>query len=90
MSVARLVILTIIAAVYLTFIILTFIGAGYVSDVVFNSTRDQLDQVGLNTNFKRGLAKFTIILFWLVFVPLCLGPIVYLIAPKIYNILMDY
>ena len=90
MSAARIIILSVIAAVYLAFIVLTFIGAGYISDVVFNSTRDQLDQVGINTNFKLGLAKITIILFWLIFIPLCLGPIVYLIAPKIYNILMDY
>lgn len=90
MSAARIVILSIIAAVYLAFAILTFIGAGFISDVIFNSTRDQLDQVGIDSNFKLGLAKITIILFWLVFIPLCLGPIVYLIAPKIYNIIMDY
>lgn len=90
MSVERLVVLSILATLYLGAIVFIFMGGIFISDVIFNSPRAQLEVVGLNNDMKVGVAKFTTILFWIVFIPLMLGPIVYLVAPKVYHIITDY
>ena len=90
MSIARIAILSTFAVIYLAVVVFILIGGYYVSDVIFNSPRDQLEVVGLNSNAKVGFAKFTTILFWLIFMPLMFGPIVYLVAPKVYRIITDY
>ena len=90
MSIERIVVLSVIGILYLGIVSFIFSGGVYISDVVFNSSRAQLEVVGLKNDTQVGLAKFTTILFWIVFVPLMFGPIVYFIAPKIYRIITEH
>jgi len=90
MSIERIVVLSVIGILYLGIVSFIFAGGVYISDVVFNTPRDKLAVVGLENNAQVGFAKFTTILFWIVFVPLMFGPIVYFIAPKIYRIITEH
>ena len=60
--------------VYLAFIIFIFVGAGFITNILFNSEYDT-SGVGLNSNAKLNIAKMTIVMFWIVFIPLCLAPV---------------
>jgi amino acid transporter len=61
---------------YITFILFIFIGGGYITKILFNSNNQQLSSVGLSDKTELNIAKLTIILFWLVFIPLCILPII--------------
>lgn len=61
--------------VYLTFLILIIIGAAFISNVLFNT---DTTCVGIDTTVKLNIAKMTIIIFWIIFVPMCLAPIIIL------------
>ena len=61
---------------YITFILFIFIGGGYITKILFNSSDSQLSCVGLSDKTELNIAKLTIILFWLVFIPLCILPII--------------
>lgn len=58
----------------LVFAIFIFIGGGFVTDVLFNEKYDT-SCVGINTDTKLNIAKLSIVMFWIVFIPLCLLPI---------------
>jgi hypothetical protein len=60
--------------VYLAFIIFIFVGAGFITNVLFNAEYDT-SCVGLDNRTKLNIAKMTIVMFWIVFIPLCLAPI---------------
>jgi len=59
---------------YLAFITFIFVGAGFITNVLFNNEYDT-SCVGLNNNTKLNIAKLTIVMFWIVFIPLCLAPV---------------
>ena len=61
--------------VYLTFLILIIIGAAFISNVLLNT---DTTCVGIDTTVKLNIAKMTIIIFWIIFVPMCLAPIIIL------------
>ena len=61
---------------YLTFVIMIFIGGAFITKILFNSTRTQLECVNLSKTDDINIAKMTIILFWIVFIPLCILPLV--------------
>lgn len=60
---------------YITFIIFIFIGGGYITNALFNSEPVQLVCVGINNETQLNIAKMSIVLFWIVFIPLSLLPI---------------
>ena len=60
---------------YITFIIFIFIGGGYITNALFNSEPVQLVCVGINNETHLNIAKMSIVLFWIVFIPLFLLPI---------------
>ena len=62
---------------YLTFIIMIFIGGAYITKILFNSTPEQLECINLTKKDDLNIAKMTIILFWIVFIPLCMIPLVF-------------
>ena len=86
----RLILLSILGLIYITAIIFIMMGGIFISKTIFNTPAYLLEYVGLDNEMKIGLSKFIIILFWLVYIPLLFGPIIYFIAPKLYYILMDY
>jgi len=61
---------------YITFVILILIGGGFITKILFNSSKTQLDCVGLNNTNELNLAKMTTVLFWIVFIPLCIIPLI--------------
>jgi hypothetical protein len=61
---------------YITFIILIFIGSGFITKILFYSNNQQLACIGLNNTNELNIAKMTIVLFWIVFTPLCILPLV--------------
>ena len=61
---------------YLTFIVLIFIGGGFITKILFNSSPEQLDCINLSKKDDLNIAKMTIVLFWIVFIPLCILPLV--------------
>lgn len=60
--------------IYIAFITCIFVGAGFITNVLFNAEYDT-SCVGLNNNTKLNFAKMTIVIFWIVFIPLCLAPL---------------
>ena len=54
----------------LIFIIFIFIGGGFISNVLFSKSADDLSHVGLDTGDKIRISQMTIIIFWLLFLPL--------------------
>jgi hypothetical protein len=60
---------------YIAFVIFIFIGAGFISDALFKSALWELEFVGIKDNTQLNIAKMTIILFWIVFIPLSLLPL---------------
>ena len=61
---------------YITFVILIFIGGGFITKILFNSSNTQLECVGLNNTNDLNIAKMTTVLFWIVFIPLCIIPLI--------------
>ena len=59
---------------YVAFITFILIGGGFITDVLFNAEYNT-DSVGLDTRDKKNIAKMSIVMFWIVFIPLCLAPI---------------
>jgi len=59
---------------YLTFITFILVGGGFITNVLFNSEYNT-DTVGLNNRDKKNIAKMSIVMFWIVFIPLCLTPL---------------
>jgi hypothetical protein len=60
---------------YLAFVIFIYIGAGFITKALFKSADWELRFVGINNDTELNIAKMTIILFWIVFIPLSLLPI---------------
>lgn len=65
---------------YLIFVIFIFIGGGFITNVLFSKPIDELAIVGLDNEAKINISKMTIVLFWIVFIPLCMLPFVLLAA----------
>lgn len=65
----------IILLFYLAFLVFFYVGAGYITDVLFNVKYD-LSTVGLDNNGKVGITRFTMVIFWIVFIPLSFLPFV--------------
>lgn len=61
---------------YLVFVIFIFIGGVYITKILFNSNISQLACIGLSDTNELNIAKITIVLFWMVFIPLCVLPII--------------
>ena len=61
---------------YLAFIIMIFIGGVYITKTLFKSSPEQLDCINLSKTDELNIAKMTIVLFWIVFIPLCILPLV--------------
>lgn len=60
---------------FLAFAIFIIIGGVFITDILFNSKFDP-SSVGINTEIKLNIAKLTIVMFWIVFIPLCILPFV--------------
>ena len=56
---------------YVAFISFIFVGAGFISNVLFNSEYDT-SRVGINTSTKLNIARLTIIMFWILCTPVLL------------------
>ena len=69
------IIAAIIGLVYLAFIIFILLGGGYITNILFSSSYDTAC-VGLDTD-KKNIAKMSIVMFWMVFIPICIAPFVY-------------
>ena len=65
------ILLVILIVTFATFI---FVGGGFITNVLFNVGFDP-SCVGLDNQIKLNIAKMTIVMFWIVFIPLCLLPI---------------
>ena len=59
---------------YVAFVVFIFVGGGFITNVLFNSDLDP-SCVGLDNRTKLNIAKLTIIMFWVVFIPLCILPV---------------
>ena len=59
---------------YLAFVIFIYIGAVFITKALFKSADWELRFVGINNDTELNIAKMTIILFWIVFIPLSLLP----------------
>jgi hypothetical protein len=59
---------------YITFATFIFVGGGFITNVLFNVKYDP-SCVGLDNETKLNIAKMTIVIFWIIFIPLCLLPI---------------
>ena len=60
--------------VYIAFVVFIFVGGGFITNVLFNVEFDP-SCVGLDNRTKLNIAKMTVVMFWIVFIPLCLAPI---------------
>ncbi len=70
------VILTFGILTYLTFVIFIFIGGGYITNILYKSDKSQLACIDLDKTDKLNIAKLSIVLFWIVFIPLCILPLI--------------
>ena len=61
--------------VYITFITFIYLGGGFITNVLWNKGFDPAC-VGLDNDAKLGIAKFTNIIFWIVFIPLGCIPLI--------------
>ena len=59
---------------FVAFATFIFVGGGFITNVLFNIGFDPRC-VGLDNEAKLNLAKLTIIMFWIMFIPLFLLPI---------------
>ena len=60
---------------YITFITFIYIGGGFITNTLFNKGFDP-SCVGLDNDAKLNIAKFTVVVFWIVFIPLGLVPLI--------------
>ena len=60
--------------IYVTFIIFIIVGGGFITNILFNIGYDT-SCVGLVTRTKLNIAKMTIVIFWIIFIPLSLAPL---------------
>jgi hypothetical protein len=60
---------------YITFITFIFVGGSFITNVLFDKKNDT-NCVGIDNETKLNIAKMTIVMFWIIFIPLCLLPIV--------------
>jgi len=60
---------------YGVLVIIICIGAGFISNVVFNSSPEALSAVGITTIAQRNISQMTSVLFWVVFIPIAFIPI---------------
>jgi len=61
---------------YLSFIIFIFIGGGYITRIIYKSDKTQLACIDLDDTDQLNIAKLTVVLFWIVFIPLCILPLI--------------
>lgn len=59
---------------YLTFVAFIFVGGGFITNILYNKDFNP-STVGLDNETKLNIAKLTIIMFWIVCVPLFILPI---------------
>ncbi len=59
---------------FIAFATFIFVGGGFITNILFNVKYD-LSCVGLDSETKLNIAKMTIIMFWIVFIPICILPI---------------
>lgn len=52
-----------------------YVSGSFITNVLFNTNKDNLQSVGITTDTQLNIGKITIILFWIVFIPLTLLPI---------------
>jgi hypothetical protein len=60
---------------YLTFIILLYIGGGFITNAVFKKSEAQLSNVGLDNSDQIHIAQMTMVIFWIFFIPLSILPV---------------
>ena len=66
-----------ILACYVIFMVFIIVGASFITNVLFNKEYDP-SCVGLTDAGRLGFARMTIIVFWLVFIPLSAYPLLVL------------
>ena len=59
---------------FVAFATFIFVGGGFITNVLFNVGFNP-SCVGLDNETKLNIAKMTIVMFWIVFIPLCILPI---------------
>jgi len=64
----------VVLVLYVSFITFIFVGGGFITNVLYNSEYNT-SCVGLDNNTKLNIAKMTIVMFWIVFIPLALAPL---------------
>lgn len=64
---------------YITFVIFIILGGIFISNSVFQESMDNLRVVGIDTVDKRNIARMVMVLFWIVFLPLCFLPFYFII-----------
>ena len=62
---------------YITFITLIIVGGAFITNILYKLNEDELSNIGLNTTTKINIAKMTIVIFWITFLPLCIAPLVF-------------
>jgi hypothetical protein len=77
---AKEILLLIVILLYITFIIMIFVGGGFITKVLYNSSDIHLYNVGIQNKTDLNIAKMTIVLFWMVFIPLCILPLIFIIG----------
>ena len=73
-----------ILVLYVVFITFIIVGGGFITNVLFNSEYDT-GCVGIDTRDKKNIAKMSIVMFWMVFIPLCLAPFAYFGYKKLWS-----
>jgi hypothetical protein len=68
---------------YLSFIVFLYVGAGFITNILFNVEYNQ-SCVGLDNNTKIGISRFTMVIFWIAFIPLSLLPFVIALGIKLF------
>lgn len=56
----------ILLIIFVVFFIFLFIGGGFITSIVFNK---DTTCVGLDTTDKQNIAKMTMVMFWIIFIP---------------------
>lgn len=74
------ILLILLSLLYLVFIIFIYIGGGFITDVLFNSEPGQLTCINLNDKTRLNIAKMSIVIFWIIIIPLSLLPLLFLIG----------
>lgn len=67
----------IVILAYITFVILIIIGGAFITRVLYNSSDEELSVVGIDNTNNIKIAKLTIVIFWITFLPLSIAPLVF-------------